>query len=356
MTDILSQAEIDALLEAVEGGENFFPRRQVTPYDFKHPRRVSGKQMRAFRAIHDKMARSVESQISVIMRSGVDIRLHAVEQMTYGEFLMSLNAPTCFNVFSMKPLEGNGVLEINPSIAFAMLDRLLGGKGGAFEANRELSEIELSLFETVLRVMMAALREGWRTVDDLFFQVESRASGPGIAQTAAQNEDVVVIMIEIIMGQNSGMMNICYPVSALEPIFSRLESRDLTVNETGPNKSRNQELQVLLGGANVNVEVDLGVAELNLRELLELKVGDIIRLGGSADDTVRISVDGKERFIGQMGLRRFCKSVQVTSIIDSEKDALKRVLREFERKRKGQIGRNGEMLCMPKQYEEDKDE
>ena len=142
MADILSQEEIDALLEVVDDGgaepETFekpatIHQRQITLYDFKRPNRVSKEQLRAFRGIHDKMARSLSSQISAIMRSIVEIQLHSVDQMTYGEFLMSLPSPTSFNVFSMKPLDGTGVLEINPSIAFPMIDRLLGGKGVPYE-------------------------------------------------------------------------------------------------------------------------------------------------------------------------------------------------------------------------------
>ncbi|HEX5670888.1 MAG TPA: flagellar motor switch protein FliM, partial [Sulfuricurvum sp.] len=153
MADILSQEEIDALLDVVDddgdvGGLEVeddssysSSHRQITLYDFKRPNRVSKEQLRAFRGIHDKMARSISSQISAIMRSIVEIQLHSVDQMTYGEFLMSLPNPTSFNVFSMKPLEGNGVLEINPSIAFPMLDRILGGRGEPFEASREFSDI-----------------------------------------------------------------------------------------------------------------------------------------------------------------------------------------------------------------------
>ena len=135
MADILSQEEIDALLDVVEdegddilegGDDHLLPQRQVTLYDFKRPNRVSKEQLRAFRGVHDKMARSLASQISAIMRSIVEIQLHSVDQMTYGEFLMSLPNPTSFNVFSVKPLEGSGVIEINPSIAFPKLDRLLG--------------------------------------------------------------------------------------------------------------------------------------------------------------------------------------------------------------------------------------
>lgn len=365
MADILSQEEIDALLDVVDDegdvaleseDETLFPQRQITLYDFKRPNRVSKEQLRAFRGIHDKMARSIASQISAIMRSIVEIQLHSVDQMTYGEFLMSLPNPTSFNVFSMKPLEGNGVLEINPSIAFPMLDRILGGKGEPFEANREFSDIELSLFETILRVMMGTLREAWGPVTDLYPQIESKESSPNVVQIVAQNEIVVMVVMEIIIGHSSGMMNICYPVIALEPVLPKLASRDLMLNEMSSKKSRNQELQVLLGGAHVNLEVNLGSAELTLQELLEIKEGDILRLNVPADDVVSVSIDGKDRFVAKMGLRRFRKSIQITRVIDTEKDAVKRALKEFEAKRKARITGAKEIIRGPQEDDEEFDD
>ena len=363
MADILSQEEIDALLDVVEDeGENVFEgeesdshtsQRQVTLYDFKRPNRVSKEQLRAFRGIHDKMARSLASQISSIMRSIVEIQLHSVDQMTYGEFLMSLPNPTSFNVFSVKPLEGSGVIEINPSIAFPMLDRLLGGKGEPFDASREFSDIELSLFETILRVMMSTLKEAWGPVMDIYPTIESKESSPNVVQIVAQNEIVVMVVMEIIIGQSSGMMNICYPVISLEPVLPKLASRDLMLNETtSTKKSRNTELQVLLGGAKVGIEAMLGRAELTLKEVLELKQGDVVRLLSPANDNVTVCVDGKDRFNGQIGLRRFRKSIQITEIIDTEKDAVKRALENFETSRQEKISGVKEIIQREQEDEE----
>lgn len=168
MADILSQEEIDALLEVVDedgesessvGSEDTAEERQIILYDFKRPNRVSKEQLRAVKGIHDKMARNLAAQISSIMRSIVEIQLHSVDQMTYGEFLMSLPSPTSFNVFSIKPLDGSCVIELNPSIAFPMIDRLLGGVGESFESTRELTDIELNLLDAILRIVMQRLKE-----------------------------------------------------------------------------------------------------------------------------------------------------------------------------------------------------
>jgi flagellar motor switch protein FliM len=231
-----------------------------------------------------------------------------------------------------------------------MLDRLLGGQGEPFDASREFSDIELSLFETILRVMMSTLKEAWGPVMDIFPNIESKESSPNVVQIVAQNEIVVMVVMEIIIGQSSGMMNICYPVIALEPVLPKLASRDLMLNETSTKKSRNTELHVLLGGAKVGIEAMLGDAELTLHDVLELQTGDIIRLTSPADDVVTVRVDGKERFRGKIGLRRFRKSIQVTEIIETEKDAVKRALENFESIRREKISGVKEIM-----FEEEND-
>ncbi|MDR3347434.1 MAG: flagellar motor switch protein FliM [Helicobacteraceae bacterium] len=347
MADILSQEEIDALLEAVDDDtsspeqllkkEKKVEQRQITLYDFKRPNRVSKEQLRAFRSIHDKMVRTLSAQISSVMRSIVEIQLHSVDQMTYGEFLMSLPSPTSFNVFSMKPLEGSGVLEINSSIAFPMVDRLLGGKGESYDANRDFSDIELNLLDTILRVIMQNLKEAWGPVTELYPVVEAKESSPNVIQIVAQNEIVVMVVMEIIIGHTSGMMNICYPVIALEPILPKLAARDILISETSSKKSRNRELKTLLGGARVYLEAMIGDAKLTLRDLLELKSGDILILNRPADDTAIMCVDGEDKFIARLGLNRFRKTVEVEEVIRTEHDDVKAILTRLEDERRKKI-------------------
>lgn len=347
MADILSQEEIDQLLEIVDEDEgstedflekdNVAEQQQVTLYDFKRPNRVSKEQLRALRSVHDKMVRTLSSQISSVMRSIVEIQLHSVDQMTYGEFLMSLPSPTSFNVFSMKPLEGSGVLEINPSIAFPMVDRLLGGKGESYDVSREFTDIELTLLDSILRVIMQNSKEAWSTVTDLYPVIEARESSPNVIQIVAQNEIVVMVVMEIIVGHTSGMMNICYPVIALEPILPKLASRDIMLSETSSKKSRNKELRTLLGGAKVNVDAIIGDADMSLRELLDVETGDVIILNRPADDTVILCVDGRDKYEAELGLNRYRKTVKINKILKTEHDTVKDTLSKLEENRRQKI-------------------
>ncbi len=338
MADILSQEEIDALLEVVDEEVESTDAdvlghaedRQIILYDFKRPNRVSKEQLRAVKGIHDKMARNLASQVSSIMRSIVEIQLHSVDQMTYGEFLMSLPIPTSFNVFSIKPLDGSCVIEINPSIAFPMIDRLLGGIGESFEATRELTDIELNLLDAILRIIMQRLKEAWAPVTDMYPTVEAKESSPNVVKIVSQNEIVIMVVMEIMIGNSSGMINICYPVIHLEPILSRLANRDIMLGETSAKKSRNKELNALIGRAEVFSEAILGKTTLSVGALLDLEKGDILRLDRPADDHAIVSIDKKDLFLGEIGLHRFRKSVKIESLIRSDKDEIKKALEYLE--------------------------
>ncbi len=344
MADILSQEEIDALLEVVDDEESadivadeVIDQRQIILYDFKRPNRVSKEQLRAVKGIHDKMARNLSSQISAIMRSIVEIQLHSVDQMTYGEFLMSLPSPTSFNVFSMKPLDGSGIIEINPSIAFPMIDRLLGGKGESFESSRELTDIELNLLDAILRIITQKLRAAWEPIADIYPNIETKESSPNVVQIVSQNEIVIMVVMELIVGNSSGMINICYPVIYLESILPKLANRDIMLGSSSTKKSRNKELNVLIKRADINVEGVLGRTTLSVKELLDLKKNDIIRLDRNADDTAIVSVNKKDMFIGEIGIHRFRKSIKITEFIKSDKDEIKEYLEIVEKERKEKV-------------------
>ncbi len=342
MAEILSQEEIDALLEVVDDNTNTptasekdgKDERNIVVYDFKRPNRVSKEQLRTIKGIHDKLARNLASQISSMMRSIVETKLHSVDQMTYGEFLMSLPSPTSFNVFSIKPLDGNCVLEINPSIAFPMIDRILGGQGDSYEASRELTDIELNLLDSILRIIMQRLKESWATVTEIYPSIEAKESSPNVVQIVSQNEIVIMVVMEIIIGNSSGMVNICYPVVHLESILSRLANRDIMMGETSAKKSRNKELKTLIGRAEVVYEAILGKTLINVHEFLELKQGDILRLDREADDKAIVSIDKKDVFLAQIGLHRFRKSIKILELIRTDKDEIKEILERYEEERK----------------------
>ena len=164
-TENLSKAEIENLLQSLDGGRaatrapatttGYAPnpprlREKVAPYDFKRPERVGKEQMRALQTMHEGFGRNFGAALSALLRTIVEVQLTSVDQLTYSEFVFSLENPTCFNLINAQPLEGQLILDINPSLLFPIIDRLLGGGNNISPpARRPLTEIELRLVSRI---------------------------------------------------------------------------------------------------------------------------------------------------------------------------------------------------------------
>ena len=171
----------------------------------------------------------------------------------------------------------------------------------------------------------------------MYPNVEAKESSPNVVQIVSQNEIVIMVVMEIIVGNSSGMINICYPVIYLEPILSRLANRDIMLGETSAKKSRNKELKTLIGRAEILYEAILGQTVISVNEFLNLKEGDILRLDRGADDKAIVCIDKKEVFLAQMGLHRFRKSIKIEQLIRSDKDEIKNILERYEEERKAKL-------------------
>src|SRR4051794_41009762 len=220
MADVLSQAEVENLLSAIEGGDEsrpspaevFRPRDKVTVYDFKRPERVGKEQMRSLQTMHEGFGRNFGAALSALLRTMVEVKLTSVDQLTYSEFVFSLENPTCFNLINAAPLEGQLILDINLSLLFPIIDRLLGGGNdtGA-PVRRPLTEIELRLVSRITDLFCKEMKQAWENVLELNLTIDRVESNPQLVQIVPPNEVVVLISFELTLGEARGMMNFCIP-------------------------------------------------------------------------------------------------------------------------------------------------
>lgn len=328
MPDVLDQSEVDALLAAVEGGEigastpmeSIEHSGQVALYDFKRPEKVSKDQARSFEMLHEFFARNLSGSLSAYLRAIVEVRLISVEELTYSEFIMSLPNPTCFNLLSCEPLEGNMVLEINPTILFPIIDRLLGGgKSYTTIPDRPLTEIELKLVGTILERALEQLSGSWSNIKEITFKVTETESNPLLMQVIAPNEPVVLICFEMSMGEFTGTMNLCLPYRVIEPVMSEFATHAYYGIQTRRVR-RDYATDIGAGLARADIDVEAFVAEttITLRDLLNLQVGDIITTSREAKLPIVTFVEGLPKFIGKAGIFRGNRAVQILGKADPE--------------------------------------
>jgi flagellar motor switch protein FliM len=327
MADILSQTEVESLLSALDAGPGHTEPHakgsshrgddhegQVSVYDFKRPERVSKEQMRAFQAMHDGFSREFGASLSGMLRTIVEVKLSSVDQLTYGEFVFSLENMTCFNVMHAEGLDGHMILDLTPSIIFPIVDRLLGGGKSAKYSipNRPLTEIELRLISRIIEMAIHGLEKSWVSVCQLKLRVTQVESNPQLVQIVPPNEVIVLISFEITMGEMRGIMNLCIPFNTIEPMIGNLSS-DNWSSYTKRGVDARQKLNLQTGVSKAKVEMVVGLADTRLtaKEILNLSVGDVIMTEKGRDQSLEVYVEGRPLFRGSAGLFKGHKAVRV---------------------------------------------
>lgn len=323
LVDVLSQNEIDALLAALSSGEmdadelkKEETQKKIRSYDFKRAVRFSKDHIRSLTRIHDNFARYLTTYFSAQLRTFVQISVVQVEQLPYDEFIRSIPKMTILNIFEAEPLEGRMVMEVHPNIAFAMLDRLLGGFGTAPSKINALTEIETTIMERIFSRCFESLQEAWKTVLDIHPRMEALETNPQFMQIVSPNETIALISLSTKIGDTTGMINLCIPHVVLEPIMSRLSVHQWFVSE---KKVRDEvELEAIrarVHRAQLPIVAELGESRLSIAEFLGLSVGDVISLNKTVDSGLSIKVGDKLKFIGSPGIIKERVAVQIDEIV-----------------------------------------
>jgi flagellar motor switch protein FliM len=328
-SDILSQVEVESLLSEADSRQGEViastaisrsrPRGKVSPYDFKRPERVGKEQMRSLQTMHEGFGRNFGAALSALLRTIVEAKLTSVDQLTYGEFVFSLENPTCFNLINAPPLEGQLILDINLSLLFPMIDRLLGGSGDAMPPTRRpLTEIELRLVSRVINLFFAEMKHAWHNVLEMDLSLDRVESNPQLVQIVPPNEVVVLISFELTIGDSRGMINLCIPFNAIERISPQLMSNSwVAYGKKTATPDNVQRISSQLSGSLVEVVVDLAETRLSTADLIGLRVGDIITTEKEVGRPLVVSVEGKPKFHAQVGAFKGRKAIQVVGSIRS---------------------------------------
>ncbi len=320
MTEALSQDEIDELLNSISNGEDVSTdvassdnggliglkpkrRKRVRLYDFKRPSKFSKEQMRTVSMMHETFARLTTTSLSAQLRSIVNVHVAAVDELTYDEFIRSLSSTTTLAVVRMDPLKGSAILEIDPSVTFAILDRLLGGPGKTLARTRELSDIEISISEMIIVRILSNLRESWSQLIDLRPRLSHIETNPQFVQIVAPGEMVLLITLEAAIEKTEGIINFCIPYMTLEPIISKLSSQFWYASHNRQTSPENlAQVEERLSKVELSLVAEVGRASLFLRDLMNLQIGDIIQLDAQAKSPVVLHIDNKAKFDCRVGV------------------------------------------------------
>jgi len=326
LVEILSQSEIDMLIRAIQSGEateetlQEQPKQKIRPYDFRNPDKFSKEQINTFQVIYDNYARLVSTFLSVNLRSNFHVALLSIEQVSYGEFIISLLDPSISILFNMDPMEGTAIFEISPEVMFALLERLMGGRGQkTTHLFRSLTEIERTLIENLCQEILDLSCTAWSNIINFHPKIEHIETNPQFVQVVAPTETVLLVSLELKIDNVSGVLQFIFPYIVLEPILDKFSTKHWFAKTSKvPGSDYRNNIRMQINSVRIPVSVILGDATVTVRELMELQSGDVVMLNRKKDQQLDVWIGGSKKYLASPGLHDHQLAVKITSLPEEE--------------------------------------
>ncbi|MGB9840307.1 flagellar motor switch protein FliM [Thermovenabulum sp.] len=327
MSDILSQSEIDALIAALTTGEikadeikKESQEKKVKIYDFRKPNKFSKEQLNSIKVIHENFGRHLINYLTTQLRTLVQISGSHVDQMPFAEFSSSIPNPSIIGIVDFSPLKGSVLLVTSVELAYAIIDRMLGGIGEYKDKPREPTEIELNLIIKVFSRIIKLIEETWKDVFEVHPTLEKIETNPQYIQLVSPNEATALITFNIKVGKTEGLINLCLPFIVIEPIMPKLSTKAWLSSSKEVSDIFSKKLNKKIEDISVEIKAELGKAIISVRDFLNLEVGDVIQLDKNIKQEIDIYVKGNLKFKGIVGKKNERTAVKVTRFVDERNE------------------------------------
>ncbi len=320
MSQVLSQSEVDALLSAVsdnrvdsdEGGGDG-NQNGVVQYDLANQDRIIRGRMPTLDIIHDRFIRLFRVTLSNSLRKMANLSVNSTGPLKFSEFMNSLPLPSCLNILRLDPLRGAAVMVIESKLLYALVDSFFGGNDVPYTKieGKDFTQIEIKIARRVVLSAIDDLVKAWEPVYPLKIGYSRTEINPQFVAVVPPSDVVIATTFDVELEKVSGTIKIVIPYSTLEPIKSKLsvgfQSEQLEVDFIWINRVKEQIMQTT-----ANLTVKLGEAQIQVRDLMNLEVGDIIQLNTDATMPLSVMVEGVPKFKGIPGLLRGNRAIRVT--------------------------------------------
>lgn len=325
MGEVLSQSEIDSLLAALSSGEldvedmQEKDERQAKNYDFSRPAKFSKEHLRTLNMIFDHYGRLLSTNLPVYLRKNVQVSVASSETVTFAEFSNALSNPVLLTVVNFSPMPGSIIMELTSGLGYAIIDRMLGGRGEALDKARDFTEIEMSIIERIMVICMQLLREPWKNVAEVNPYLERIETNPQFAQIISPSDMVALVTMNVKIGDVEGLMNVCLPFFTLETVMDRLNTKFWYSSlQKMDDEDYEQFIESMIRRVDVPVKAVLGKSVITVNDFVNIQVGDIIRLDSKVDDELDVYVGDIKKFSAVPGASKEAYAVRITSVVREE--------------------------------------
>ncbi len=325
MADVLSQAQIDALLNAVRSGDKDLENsgekqeKKYLKYDFSSPRKFTKDRIKMLNGIFDNYSRMISTRLNARLRANCEITVESVEEQRYYEFS---NALTEGDVLALTSVDIKGKEEetlvmfyISTSTALSMMDRMLGGEGAEdtnLESDYAYTDLELRLYEDLASDIISMMDRSWENYLPVHFAYTRTEVNPTLNQLIGLDETVVIVDLKLMFPNMAGHMSICLPGETLMNIFAEINRENPMRRTIGEDKS--EEIFDKLRDSSLEIVAELGSTELSLSDIYHLNVGDVIDLGHPKESPIFLGIGGYHWFTGKMGTHKKNMAVKIDEV------------------------------------------
>ena len=325
MGEVLSQSEIDNLLAALSSGEldvedmQSEDEKQVKNYDFSRPTKFSKEHLRTLEIIFEHYGRLISTNLPAYLRKNVQVTVASSETVTFSEFSNALSNPVILGIINFNPLNGMIIVDLATNLAYAMLDRMLGGAGTTLEKKRDFSEIELSIIQKILVMLTQLLSEPWRNVIEISPVLSRVETNSQFAQVIAPNDMIAIVTLNVKIGDVEGFINFCLPFFTLEDVMDRLSTKYWFASmQENHDEDYMDHIESLVRKVTVPIKAVLGKTVISVSDFMNLQVGDCIRLNAKVEDDMDIYVGNIRKFTALPGANNDAYAVRITSVVREE--------------------------------------
>jgi flagellar motor switch protein FliM len=326
MSEVLSQSQIDAILNSVRSGDKDLAQvdeenttKKYRKYDFKSPRKFTKDRLKMLNGIYENYARVINSRLNAILHTNCEITVESIEEQRYYEFS---NALTDGDVLALAQIDMKNLEEDSPlmvyldtSIALSMMDRMMGGDGAIdedLESDYTYTDLELRLYETIVKDMIGVMGSSWENYTVLDFLYTRTEVNPTLVQIIGLEETVVIVDMKLKFENASGRMSICLPGMMLTNLFAEMNRENPSRRGVGEDNS--EDIFHSLRDSSLEIVAQLGDVQLSLSDIYHLNVGDVINMERPKDSPVYLEIGGNGWFTGRMGTHKKNMAVKIDEV------------------------------------------
>mgnify|MGYP001244544741 CR=1 FL=1 len=332
-SEILSQSDVEKLLAQVADQEAWASgkggagspsapeskRKEmgvVQPYDFRMPVFLSPNELRKLRVEHDEIVQALAARLSNFLRLETTLQLSKITTQTFSEFSDTLSNPTHITLFKVEPLNGICVLEINPRLGLAIVDRLMGGAGASVDVDRDLSEIEVALLDQAMQIIIGEWCNHWNSPEELRPSILAHESNGRFVKTSPPNSIMLSVLIEARIGECMEKIQIGFPCNTLEPLIERLSLKlDTAVKEVQKATQTTMRWRPAFNTIEVPVTAYFPPMTFAAGQLARLKKGDVLTWSPDIVEQVQLRVASLPKFSGRLGKRGKNWAIEINQIL-----------------------------------------